>query len=164
MTLTGQVRMSAGVSWGGLYLPGVTVPPGATINSATLYYQASATSNDDPDVVWYAEAADSAGVFTTAASNISTRTRTTASVTDTATGIGNTTYRSVDVTGPLAEVFGRTGWASGNNAALIADATTNSTLWIRSYDDGTGIWYVVIDYSSGVSGAASVTTGAGNSD
>lgn len=148
MTLTGQVRMSTGISWGGLLLPSVAVPVGATINSATLYYQAATTSNDDPDVVWYAEAADSAGVFTTTASNISSRTRTAASVTDSATGIGNSTYRGIDVTALIAEVTERTGWGSGNNIALVADATTSSTLWIRSYDDGVGIWYVEIDYTA----------------
>ena len=159
MTLTGEVRVASGIAWGGLLLPSVAVPVGATINSATLYYQASATTHDDPGQTWYAQAADDAGVFTTTTSDISSRPRTTASVADAATGIGNTTYRSVDVTGPLAEVFGRTGWASGNDAALLAD-NTGGDLWIRSYDGGTGIWYVVIDYTSGMNGAAALTTGA----
>ena len=159
ITLTGEVRVASGIAWGGLLLPSVAVPAGATINSATLYYQASATTHDDPGQTWYAQAADDAGVFTTTTSDISSRPRTTASVADAATGIGNTTYRSVDVTGPLAEVFGRTGWASGNDAALLAD-NTGGDLWIRSYDGGTGIWYVTIVYTSGMNGAATLTTGA----
>jgi hypothetical protein len=42
------------------------------------------------------------------------------------------------------------GWASGNNIALIADASAAADIWILSYDSGSGIWYVEIDYTAGV--------------
>jgi len=147
VTLTGEVRVSAGTAWGGLLLPGVAVPKSPSSLTATLYYQASATSHDSPGHTWYAQAADSAAAFTTTTSDISSRTRTTASVADSATDIGNTTYRSVDVSSLISEVVGRSGWASGNNIALIADGGSGD-LWIRSYDGGTGVWYVVIEYTS----------------
>jgi hypothetical protein len=41
------------------------------------------------------------------------------------------------------------GWASGNNIALIADASAAADIWILSYDSGSGIWYVEIDYTAG---------------
>ena len=38
MSLTSNV-LTSGAHWVGLFLPSVTVPVGATINSATLYYK-----------------------------------------------------------------------------------------------------------------------------
>jgi hypothetical protein len=150
VTLTGELKATAGTHWIGLLLPGVTVPVGATINSATLYYKPFSTTRDDPGFNWYAEAADNASVFTTTGSSISSRSRTTAVTGDTATNIGTGSYRTVDVTAQVDEVTTRTGWASGNNIVLIADATAAADIWILSYDSGSGIWYVEIDYTAGV--------------
>jgi len=144
VTLTGHLAATAGTNWLGLLLPDVTVPVGATINSATLYYKAQSTTRDDPGFNWYAEASDSASVFTTGASNISSRSRTTAVTGDTATNIGTSSYRTVDVTAQVNEVTTRTGWASGNNIALIADASSAADIWILAYDNESGIWYVEI--------------------
>jgi hypothetical protein len=55
VTLTGELKATAGTHWLGLLLPGVTVPVGATINSATLYYKPYSTTRDDPGFNWYAE-------------------------------------------------------------------------------------------------------------
>jgi hypothetical protein len=150
VTLTGYLVATAGTHWLGLLLPGVTVPVGATINSATLYYKPYSTTRDDPGFNWYAEASDSASVFTTTGSSISSRSRTTAVTGDTATNIGTGSYRTVDVTAQVDEVTTRAGWASGNNIALIADASGAADIWILSYDSGSGIWYVEIDYTAGV--------------
>jgi hypothetical protein len=150
VTLTGYLVATAGTHWIGLLLPGVTVPVGATINSATLYYKPYSTTRDDPGFNWYAEASDSAAVFTTTGSSISSRSRTAAVTGDTATNIGTGSYRTVDVTAQVDEVTSRNGWASGNNIALIADATAAADIWILSYDSGSGIWYVEIDYTAGV--------------
>ncbi len=148
VTLTDEVKVTAGTAWAGLLAPSVTATKLATINSATLYYQASATTHDDPDLDWYAQAADTAAVFTTGASNITSRSRTTAVTQDTATSIGNSTYRSVNVTAQVAEVVARSGWVSGNNLALIGDARSGSCdLWMRSYDSGGAVWYLEINYT-----------------
>jgi hypothetical protein len=149
VTLTGYLVATAGTHWLGLLLPGVTVPVGATINSATLYYKPYLTTRDDPGFNWYAEAADSASVFTTTGSSISSRSRTTAVTGDTAKNIGTGSYRTVDVTAQVNEVTTRAGWASGNNIVLIADASAAADIWILSYDSGSGIWYVEIDYTAG---------------
>jgi hypothetical protein len=150
VTLTGYLVATAGTHWLGLLLPGVTVPVGATINSATLYYKPYSTTRDDPGFNWYGEAADNASVFTTTGSSISSRSRTAAVTGDTATNIGTGSYRTVDVTAQVNEVTTRAGWASGNNIALIADASAAADIWILSYDSGSGIWYVEIDYTAGV--------------
>ena len=88
VTLTGAVTIVGASQWGGLLLPGVSVPAGATINSATLYYQSTSTSHDDPAIYWYAQAADNAAVFTTTDNDIVNRSRTSAYVTDSASNIG----------------------------------------------------------------------------
>ena len=148
VTLTDEVKMTAGTAWGGFLLTGVTASHQATINSATLYYQASATSHDDPDIDWYLQAADTAAAFTTGASNISGRARTTAVTQDTATAIGNTVYRSVNITSQVAEVTGRVGWVSGGAMALLVDArSAGCDVWLRSYDSGGSVWYVEINYT-----------------
>jgi type IV pilus assembly protein PilY1 len=149
VTLTGEVKATAGTHWIGLLLPGVTVPVGATINSATLYYKPYNTTHDDPALNWYGEAADNAAAFTTTSSSISSRSRTTAVTGDTATGIGTGSYRSVDVTAQVDEVTSRSGWASGNNIGLIGDAAAAADIWINSYDTGANVWYVEIDYTAG---------------
>ena len=149
VTLTGHLVATAGTHWLGLLLPGVTVPVGATINSATLYYKPYSTTRDDPGFNWYAEAADNASVFTTTGSSISSRSRTTAVTGDTATNIGTGSYRTVNITAQVDEVTSRSGWASGNNIALIADASAAADIWILAYDSGSGIWYVEIDYTAG---------------
>ena len=152
VTLTDEIKLTAATAWGGLFLPNVTIPAGSTINGATWFYEASATTHDDPAFTLYAQAIDSAAAFTTTTSDISSRSRTTANVSDSATGIGNTAYRSLTITTLIAEVAGRGGWVSGNNMALIIDATTGIDLWIRSYDSGGHVWYVEIDYTAPGSG------------
>ena len=153
MTLTGEVRITAATAWGGLFLPNVTIPAGSTINSATVYYEASATTHDDPVLTWWMQNADTAAVFSTTNGDITGRPRTTANASDSATGIGNTAYRSVNITTLAAEVVARGGWASGNNMALLLDGGTGIDLWIRSYDTGGDIWYVEFDYTAPSSGA-----------
>lgn len=145
--LTGDVKIAAGTNWGGLFLPSVTVPKSPTTLTATLYYKATVTSHDSPGHTWYAQAADNASVFTTTTNDIENRPRTTASVDDTATDIGNTNWRSINITTLISEVVNRTGWVSGNNIALIADGGAGD-VWIRSYDNGGDVWYVVIDYTT----------------
>ncbi len=152
VTLTDEIKLTAATAWGGLFLPNVTIPAGSTINSATWFYEAAATTHDDSAFTLYAQAADTAAAFSTTASDISGRSRTGANVSDSATGIGNTAYRSVTITTLIAEVAGRGGWVSGNNMALIIDATTGIDLWIRSYDSGGHVWYVEIDYTAPGSG------------
>ena len=148
VTLTGAVTIVGGSQWGGLLLPGVSVPAGATINSATLYYKATSTDHDDPAINWYAQNADTAAVFVTTDNDIVDRPRTTTFVADSASAIGTSAYRSVNITPLIAAVTSRAGWASGNNIALIADGLTGVDLWIPSYDNGSNVWYVEIDYTA----------------
>lgn len=148
MTLTGEIRVASGVASGGFLLTNANIPAGANITSATIFYQAIVGTHDSPDQDWYAEATDHAAVFTTTAGNIGNRQRTTAVTNDTATDIGTTGYRAVNITSQIAEVTARAGWAAGNNIALIAKGLgASANLWIHSYDSGGSTWYVEINYT-----------------
>jgi hypothetical protein len=148
VTLTGTMTIVGASQWLGLLLPSVGVPFGSNINSATLYYKATSTSHDDPAINWYAQNADTAAVFATTDNDIVDRPRTTAFVADSASAIGTSAYRAINITPLIAAVTARAGWASGNNIALIADGLTGVDLWIASYDTGSDIWYVEIDYTA----------------
>ncbi|HMT21482.1 MAG TPA: hypothetical protein PKE20_09610 [Promineifilum sp.] len=148
VTLTGTMTIVGASQWLGLLLPSVAVPFGSNINSATLYYKATSTSHDDPAINWYAQNADTAAVFATTDNDIVDRPRTTAFVADSASAIGTSAYRAINITPLIAAVTARAGWASGNNIALIADGLTGVDLWIASYDTGSNVWYVEIDYTA----------------
>ena len=136
VTLTGTMTIAGASQWLGLLLPSVAVPFGSNINSATLYYKATSTDHDDPAINWYAQNADTAAVFATTDNDIVDRPRTTAFVADSASAIGTSAYRAINITPLIAAVTARAGWASGNNIALIADGLTGVDLWMASYDTG----------------------------
>lgn len=149
VTLTGQIILSAGTHWAGLLLPGVAVGQGVVPSRSTLFYQPVSTTYDDPALTWYLNAVDNAAVFTTTASSISSRARTTASASDNATGVG-AAYRQIDITSIVTEILARPGWSSGNNMALIGDCGSSVNLRFGTYDSGSNVWYVEIEYSGGI--------------
>ena len=153
VTLTAEVKMTAGTAWGGLTFYLSSMP--SNVTAVTLYYKAAATSHDSPDINWYAQAG-TGSLFTTGTNNVSGRTRTTAVTQDTATDIGTSNYRSVNITSQIAELGNVSGYIS-----LIADARTgNCDVWISSYDSAGGTaWYVVFTYTESISGTASATLG-----
>lgn len=155
-----EMKITAGTAWCGMFLPAVTITGAATINSATLFYKPSGGAHDDPDIDWYGHDTDNSSVFA-GASNISSRTRTTAVTQDTGVGIGTASFRQVDITDQVAEITARGGWASGNNMALIGDARSGSCdVWIDTYDTGGGTttWYVEIDYTEPVGSGVPLKT------
>lgn len=151
VTVTGNLFVTAGTHWMGLLLPGVALTATTPLTAATLYYKCVDAVRQNPNLDWYAQAADNAGVFTTATNDISGRARGTAVVRDVATSIGTTTYRTLDITALVDEVRLRPGWVSGNNMALIGDCLAPG-LEIGSYDTGANTWYVEINYTLPTSG------------
>ena len=114
----------------GMRFLSVTIPQGATIDSATITVYLTSTTYDDPDINIKGEAADNPGTFTTANNNITNRTKTTASVNWTATGIGTGNKTSPDIAAVIQEITDRSGWASGN-ALVIFFTGNNSSSAIR---------------------------------
>lgn len=144
----------------GLRFQSVTIPQGATINAATLDIYVRAIK-DDVNVDIHAEAADNAATF--ASTNTpEDRTRTTASVLWSATGLTDGTTdawaTSPDIASVVQEVVNRAGWTSGNSLAIICrgriDAGIIRTLQYMSYDGNTAkAAKLNVTYTTGGGGA-----------
>jgi hypothetical protein len=143
VTLTGPITLTAGTHWGGMFLAAVAVATADTIDAATLNYKPTGV-NDSPDFRAYGENVDNAAVFTTAASSISGRPRTTNYATSVGTDVGTAVWQQVNIKPVLDEIKARAGWVSGNNMALILDSQSSSQLVIATFDSGTNVWFVEI--------------------
>mgnify|MGYP001399908884 CR=1 FL=1 len=134
VSLTGTtINVNGTGQYGGLRFTGVTIPQGATIDSATLDVEIISTTYDDPDLTIYAEATDDAATFASSSNNISGRTSTTATVTWTATAIGAGVKTSPSIAAIIQEIVNRPGWVSGNNIAIIINANSSASFF-RSVD------------------------------
>lgn len=138
VTLNGTtIVLSTGNYWAGFRWDNVTVPPGATVTAAYILVNLPSTTNDDANLNIYFQAADDPGTFTTAANDISSRSRTTAYVPWIASSIGAIQAQTPDLSAPLQEVFDRGGWASGNAVVAIMDALAGVALQMDAYDHAT---------------------------
>lgn len=153
---TGVIELSAttintsgtGV-WLGFRYTNVTIPPGSVITNA---YQTVVTygTNDDPNLDIYGQATDDAATFTTSSYNITGRSRTTAYVNWSATDIGTGSKNTPDLKTIIQEIIDRPGWSSGNDIALLWDSLGSSYIAIRTYDYGSNIPSITIEYTSTV--------------
>lgn len=120
--------------WAGARFLNVTIPPGATINSATLQLN-FVSSSLVMDVTIFCEAADNAATYTATFQNISTRTRTSSStewdIASTSTGY----VSSSDFAAALQEVVNRGGWSSGNAVSVIMQVNSAHTAECYSWND-----------------------------
>ena len=117
----------------GLRWTGITIPRGATIEAAYVQFAAREAHTEATNLVIRGQAADNPVTFTTAAGNVSTRTRTTATAnwspaawTANATGAAQ---RTSELKSVIQEIVNRPGWASGNALALIITGTGHRTAW-----------------------------------
>lgn len=127
----------------GVRFPGVTIPQGSTISSATFQLNANATYNAGANVVKFyvsCEASDDAPALTTGNGDLrsTTRPRTTAFSTWTQTSVVVSTWYSVDITSAVQEIINRAGWVSGNAIVVLIDThedcTTGEWQDYNSYD------------------------------
>lgn len=122
----------------------VTIPQGATINSAYVtLYCANVNGGTTAKTIWYGEAADNAVTFSnTTANKPEGRAHTTASTakdfaTASWTVVGYNTGDKVDVTSIVQEIINRAGWSSGNSLVIVAtDNGSSNTNYIghSTYD------------------------------
>lgn len=146
VTLTGTTigaSLDATTEWVGLRFTNITIPKGSTITSATIGVVPSATTEDEPSVTIFFQAADDCATFTTGASDISGRSRTSASVSWSSTDLaatGSSYHDSPSLVTPLQEVIDRAGWTSGNDVCVIIQGGSTGTrdLTIEAYDLGPG--------------------------
>ena len=145
----GALNANSATGYFGVRFNNVTIPQGATINTATMDLYFTSGSFDDPDVTIYGEDVDDAATFTTAASSISSRAATTATASWDAASVGTGVKTSPDFASVVQEIVNRAGWASGNDMVIIFKGDDASTLMrVRAYEAGGGDYATIdIDYT-----------------
>ncbi len=149
----------SGPSYTGIRFTNLTIPKGATVNSALLSVTSSSTQwlNLNFDI-----AGDSGGnspIFSSAA-RPSTRTLTTAKVTHQSNvqWIANTSYNLNDLSPIIQEIVNRSDWQPGNSISIIVKGTGGNFArkFIKSFEGGaTSAPKLTIGYTS--SGATTAT-------
>ena len=131
---TGMGQQMVGMRFGGL-----AIPQGSTIQNAHITWQAKEAQSAITNLTFHAEAVDNAATFTEAASNISSRAKTTASVTWSGVPAWtvDASYQSANLSAIVQEVVNRTGWSNGNALNVIVEGTVGSHRTPWSWD-GTG--------------------------
>ena len=152
-TSSASNRRSGGWRW-----DNVTVPAGATIDSADVQLYITSTSTDDPYGTVYFEDADDPGDLTGTA--LRSRTFTSASTSVNATAVG-TGFYTISVTSAVAEVVARGGWASGQAMVCIFDTGSDNSnrATVRDYvSNSSQAAKLDIDYTEGGGDGASRLT------
>lgn len=146
--------------WTGARFTSVTIPQGATINSASYIMTCGGTYNASPNVVAFlvaAHAADNSGALTATGGDLNNTTRpqtTAVSSTWTQTSLTLDTEYSIDITSVVQEIVNRAGWVSGNALTVLVCVATTTTVgeWqdYFSYDGSTTkAPELSVDYTAG---------------
>ena len=113
----------------GLRYNNLSIPQGANIVSAYIQFTVDETGNDDPcDLTIYAEAADDAAAFVATNFDVSSRARTSASISWSpaqwlAVGDAGPDQQTVDIAPLIQEVVNRSGYTSGSSIALFIEGS-----------------------------------------
>lgn len=127
---------------------GVPVPQGATITSAIFTLRRLFGAGGDTTVSGHA--VDNSAAFTTAASDISSRTKTSASVT---WNFASNTLEEKEIAPVIQEIVNRPGWSSGNALSIITHNSSGQRRFYSFDDNPSRAPLLSVDYISG--GAAS---------
>lgn len=134
--------LDATTEWAAFRVLNVDIPKNAKILTAVAEVVPSATAEDEPLVTVYLEAADNCATFTTAASSISSRSRTTGvSWSSTNMGADGATYFATpSLVADVQAIVNRADWALNNAMCVIfqGGATSTRDLTIEAYDLGPG--------------------------
>jgi len=127
LTLDGSVTQIIG-----LRFPGVAIPQGATIVSASVQFTADEVRTGPIALTLHGEAADHSAPFDGTAFGVSGRPPTTASVAWsppdwTTVGAAGEAERTPDLSAVVQEIVDRPGWTSGNALVLVVSGTGHRT-------------------------------------
>ena len=141
----------------GFRFENVTVPQGAVVSAANIQGAVTSIAVDDPELDIHAEAIDNSQNFSDNP-DVTSRARTTASVSWSARGLGTGYKTSPDIAAVVQEVLDRAGWVSGNAMTIIfkGHASGNVTLQVEEGDGGASAdgAILTIEYSSGAAALA----------
>lgn len=123
-----ELVLDASLQTVGMRFAGLTIPAGATITSAWVQFETDKVRTAAAQLTIHGQAADSAPTFTTTARSISTRPRTSASVSWappawTTVGEAGAGQRTPELAAVLQEIVSRPGWSSGNAVVLVVTGT-----------------------------------------
>jgi len=112
----------------GLRFAGLSIPKGATIQSAYIQFQCRVQTTAAASLLIQGQAADNAPTFAKITNNISSRARTSANVGWApapwgTVGAQGPDQQTPDLTSVMQEVVNRGGWASGDAMAFIITGT-----------------------------------------
>jgi acid phosphatase type 7 len=118
----------------GLRFTGINVPKGATITNAYMQFTANEPGSTSTNVTIKGENADNSASFTTAPFNVSSRVKTTATVSWTpaswtTAGHAGIAQRTPDLKAIVQQIVSRTGWSAGNALSLIITGTGKRTAY-----------------------------------
>jgi hypothetical protein len=116
----------------GMRFNGVNIPPGANITNAYVQFQADETQTEATALTIQGQAIDNAPTFVSTTRNISSRTRTTASVAWapvpwTTVGAAGPDQRTPNIAPIIQEIVNRSGWSSSNSLVVIITGTGHRT-------------------------------------
>jgi hypothetical protein len=137
----------------GIRFTGLSIPDNAVITKAYIQFKVDESSSESTQLSIHGEESSSAAAFNTAAYNISSRTKTSASVSWSPTawssvGAAGETQRTPDLTSIVQEIVSQSGWQEGNAMAFII--TGSGRRVAESYDgDHAGAPLLVVEYTVG---------------
>lgn len=140
MNLTNSDFDISTVNWAGMRFRNLAIPANATITKATLTFTARGGNSASANIRFYAQAIATAPAFTTSGYNVSSRTRTSASMLwdPVPSWSNNISYTSPDLSSVIQEVVNRSDWASGNHLAIVCTSSTAGGRRAHSYDSVPG--------------------------
>ena len=120
----------------GMRFLNITIPQGTVIKNTYIRFTVDETTSSDVTVTFYGEDIDDAVTFSNTTANISSRTKTSASVNwspDPWTSEGATQDRP-DLTSITQEIVNRSGWDSGNDMVFIVTGTQTTYRTAESHN------------------------------
>jgi hypothetical protein len=125
----------------GIRFTGVTVPRGAKITNAYVQFQVDETGTDAASLTIAGVAADNVATFSSASKDISSRPRTSRSVSWVpppwpTKGAAGRDQRTPNLASVIQEIVNRPGWSGGNALALVITGTGRRTA--DAYESGAG--------------------------
>lgn len=126
----------------GLRFTDIKIPQGAQIEEAYLDFTSGEDSSDPVTYKIYGEAAADSATFAPTASNISSRTKTTAYVDwnllSTDVWQAGSQYSTPDLTSVIQEIVNQGSWCGGNSLSLLLEPSTSAQRLMESYDGAAG--------------------------
>lgn len=149
----------------GMRFQSLSIPQGATINSAYIEFEVDEVDSGTTNVVIFGQDTDDARTFGNGANNISNRTRTSASVNWSIPAWNSVSAKqqTPDISSLIQEIIDRSGWSSGNDLAIIIEPgsgcnSRNCQRTAESYDgESTNAPLLVVDYTLGGGGTSCET-------